>query len=763
MPRSLSRSVLGIAACLLSIGTPAARAADNPADTLAKVYGEWRIAVKPDKGADYDQLIETEGLPLFRKAGGRMVGWWKTLIGNLYEQVTIWEYDDMAAFEKAVGFLGGSAEFAAFVAKRDPLLSGEENRFLKPAAGSPTHPLPAPGKFVIHEVHRVPLIHQPAFVDWLATTGIKLLEKHGIHPIGPFTTAVGRWGEVTLLFRFESLAERDRLISRFMASPEGAKYDSTLKHWNPDVTTRLLLPAPFAQPPALEQPAVKGKPASAIPGSPLLPHLEQVAPRVFAAGFADQHRSANCGFFAARNYSVLVDLPRGVAVPEFVKEVERLTGKAPRRLILTHGQPNDAPIIADLLISGVREIVATPATRDEIMNPLPAESRIPMRICHLPTDLGDESIPVRFLPADGSAAAGCASVELPADGVLFAGPLVVNGPRARLAGSDSALWVEELKSLENHLLKRVVPGFGSWAAGDPIVRQRRFLEELRSQVAYAIALGKPPESLEKQVRISSDFQVWMPYDNPVADDLLYVYRELTVPNAPFSGKPPRPDDRQVHALVLIGDGPHEPAHLEAGLAPAFAAAGVVPHYTVDVRALTAENLAHVKLLVVLRDGLMRPTDDPKSFYCWVTREHEQAVVQFVEQGGGFLNLHNSLGLYPENGAYLNLAGGKYIGHGPLERFRVEAVDRDHPITRGTVPFTVADEQHTPVVDATRVRLLFKSRSDGGVTGDAGWVREPGSGRLCHLACGHTREALLNPVYRQILANAMLWCAKREPL
>ena len=73
-------------------------------------------------------------LPLFRAAGGRMVGWWKTLIGDLYEQVTIWEYDDMAAFEKAIGFLGPNPQFAEFVALRDPLLAGEENRFLRPAA-----------------------------------------------------------------------------------------------------------------------------------------------------------------------------------------------------------------------------------------------------------------------------------------------------------------------------------------------------------------------------------------------------------------------------------------------------------------------------------------------------------------------------------------------------------------------------------------------------------------------------------------------------
>ena len=66
------------------------------------VYGEWRIQIRPDKLAEYSQLIETKGLPLFRAAGGRMVGWWTTLVGDLYEQITIWEYDNMAAFEQAV-------------------------------------------------------------------------------------------------------------------------------------------------------------------------------------------------------------------------------------------------------------------------------------------------------------------------------------------------------------------------------------------------------------------------------------------------------------------------------------------------------------------------------------------------------------------------------------------------------------------------------------------------------------------------------------
>jgi type 1 glutamine amidotransferase len=136
-------------------------------------------------------------------------------------------------------------------------------------------------------------------------------------------------------------------------------------------------------------------------------------------------------------------------------------------------------------------------------------------------------------------------------------------------------------------------------------------------------------------------------------------------------------------------------------------------------------------------------------------------VQFVEQGGAFLNLHNAMGLYPEGGPYLNLVGGRYVGHGPLERFRVELVDTQHPITRGISSFFVADEQHTPPFDAQKVHLLLENRSADGKTAAAGWCYEPGRGRLCHLANGHTRESLLHPAYQHLMRNAVNWLLRKS--
>src|SRR5262249_27920021 len=158
-----------------------------------------------------------------------------------------------------------------------------------------------------------------------------------------------------------------------------------------------------------------------------------------------------------------------------------------------------------------------------------------------------------------------------------------------------------------------------------------------------------------------------------------------------------------------------------GLKPVFAAAGVTAHFTVDVRALSADNLAKVDLLVVLRDGMQRPQTGPDTEYIWMTQEQQDAVVRFVRDGRAFLNLHNSMRLYPPSGGYLEVVGGRYIGHAPLERFRVEVVAAAHPIPRGVSGFSVADEQHPPPYDKDKVHLLLQNRSDEGQVAAAGWA------------------------------------------
>ncbi len=731
------------------------RPATPPGEATHRVYGEWRIRVRPDKGPEYNRLIEQSGLPLFRAAGGRLVGWWKTLIGDLYEQVTIWEYDDMAAFERAVGQLSKNAAFARFVEARDPLLAGEESRFLRLATGVERPRLPEPSPFVIHDTHRVPLARRGAYLDFMTRQGLDLLKAHGFRTVGPWIVDVGRWTEVTYLFRFESLAERERLVAEFSATADARLYGEKVNSFVDEVTTRLLVPAPCAAVPTVD---ITPKATSS---NTLLPHRERLAPGVYAVGFSDRHRSANCGWVALGEETLLIDLPRGNLIAEFLALVAASTGKPARTLALTHVENGDVSILRSLFREGIARVLTSPGIRAQLLAAPDGLDPASVRALEDRTPIGTATFPVDFLPLDHVAGQAGAAVHLPDQNVLFAGPLVINGPRAPLAGSDTALWVSSLRRLEALVPARVVPGFGSWGGPELLARQRRFLTDLRRQVGYHVAQGRSLADLRDQVRLPTDCFVWMPYDTPVAGDLDHIYRELTVPVAPFHGRAPTASDPRPHALVLIGDQPHEPGHIEEGLQPVFEATGVVPHFTVDVQSVSAENLAKVRLLVILRDGLQRPERDSRANFTWMTPEQQRAVVSFVEGGGGFLNLHNSLGLYPADGPYLDLVGGRYISHGPLERFRVEVVDPDHPVTRGVSGFFVADEQHTPSYDEQRVHLLLRSRSDDGKAAAAGWVREPGRGRLCHLANGHTREALLHPMYQRLMRNAIRWCLRLE--
>ena len=531
-PRRMWKVLIALAVLALpSRGDDGRIQADPKPDAAAsRVYGEWRIRVRPDQGPAYNRLIEQSGLPLFRGAGGRMVGWWNTLVGDLYEHMTIWEYDDMAAFERAIGILNKDPAFARFVAARDPLLSGEESRFLRPVPGALSPALPDPAPFVVHEVHRVPLARRDAYLAFMTGQGLGLLKAHGFRPVGPWVVELGRWTEVTYLFRFESLAERERLIAAFSATGDARTYGTQVGEFAEEVATRLLIPAPFA------------KAATARPGSSAgsLPHREELAPGVHAAGFDDKHHSANCGWVAPGAESLLIDLPRGIPIPEFLDLVAGSAGKPARTLVLTHARDGDAAIVRDLCERGITRVVASPATRDRLL----AHSRYPdelgrrLLVRSDPTSLGDASLAVEFRPMDGIAGRAGAVVYLPGRAVLFGGPLVVHGPRAALPGSDTERWVEALRQIETLAPAHVVPGSGSWGGPEVLARQRRFLAELRRQVGYLVAQGRPRDVLREQVKLPADVVAWMPYDTPTAEDLDHVYRELTVPVAPFHGRAP---------------------------------------------------------------------------------------------------------------------------------------------------------------------------------------------------------------------------------
>jgi type 1 glutamine amidotransferase/glyoxylase-like metal-dependent hydrolase (beta-lactamase superfamily II) len=497
----------------------------------------------------------------------------------------------------------------------------------------------------------------------------------------------------------------------------------------------------------------------------LLP--QEVAPDVHVLCASHRFRSATVGWVTFGDESILIDCPHPDYLPKILAKIESTTGSPLKRVILTHSRQSQLDAARELLKRGVR-VYAEGQTAAQLKQALASEDASADAIDGIdePTEIRCDGVSIELHPLGYASGPGNLAALVPQRKILFAGEVCSNGPKNDFSRGHNKRWIEAVTRLEGLSAETVVPGFGGVGGPELLRRQKDFLVELRRRVSYLITQSKTRDfvvdrlKLHSGVPVSPILSLWFPYGTPRVPDIEHLYDELTVPMSPYKNHPFDEEDGGPRALALIGDRVHDPAHIEECLGRAFSDAGVAVRFAFDVRALSAENLEEVDLFCILRDGSHRPdaTDKPAM---WMTRDQENAIVGFVKNGGALLGLHNCPGLYPKGGPYLELLGGTFKGHGPLERFRVKVSDRHHPITRGVESFEVADEQHTPVPDLDKVHIFLKSYSERGVEGVAGWAYEFGEGRVAYLANGHTRESLAHPMVQLLLRNAINWGLKRE--
>jgi type 1 glutamine amidotransferase len=501
------------------------------------------------------------------------------------------------------------------------------------------------------------------------------------------------------------------------------------------------------------------------PSGALLP--KRLAPDVHVLCSSHRFGSATVGWVTFREEAVLIDCPHPDSLPKILTGIESTTDKPLKRLVLTHSRPSQLEAAREFLRRGVL-VFAERQTASLLKQTLPANDPAAraIREVHELTKIQDDGVLLELHPLGHASGPGNLAVLVPHRSILFAGEVCSNGPKSSIARGHNRRWIEATGRLQRLSAETVVPAFGGTGGPELLQRQRDSLVELRRRVSYLVTQTKPRDfvvdrlTFQTGVPVSPILSNWFPYDIPDGDDIGHLYDELTVPASPYTNDPFDEEERRPRALALIGDRVHDPAQIEQNLTRAFSEAGVAVRFAFDVRALTSENLKQVQIFCILRDGVHWPEATDRNSV-WMTPDQQKAVIGFVEDGGAVLGLHNCLGLYPAGGPYLEVMGGTYNGHGPLERFRVKVTDGGHPIARGVEPYEVADEQHTPVPSPGKVHIFLKSESDEGVEAAAGWTREFGKGRVCYLANGHTRESLAHPMVQLLLRNAVHWCLSRE--
>ncbi|WP_306294799.1 ThuA domain-containing protein [Sphingobium lactosutens] len=179
------------------------------------------------------------------------------------------------------------------------------------------------------------------------------------------------------------------------------------------------------------------------------------------------------------------------------------------------------------------------------------------------------------------------------------------------------------------------------------------------------------------------------------------------------------------------------------------------------------------------------------------QDQRQALIDFVERGGRWFALHgtNSILRFIEGGTvttpdetpdFMALMGTQFVGHPPIDRYRVDVVDPAHPLVKGIEPFETVDELYLSRPCAP-VETLLDCQYDGGPLGSfrqtptepgrhpVFYLRHLGQGAVLYLTLGHCRgphdmRPLLDhwpstdrcsweePIFYELLRRGLAWAS-----
>lgn len=137
--------------------------------------------------------------------------------------------------------------------------------------------------------------------------------------------------------------------------------------------------------------------------------------------------------------------------------------------------------------------------------------------------------------------------------------------------------------------------------------------------------------------------------------------------------------------------------------------------------------------------------------------------QFVEGGKGLVLVHFACGAWQDWPEFISLAGRvwdpKLRAHDPRGSFRVEIVNREHPITKGLNSFDTEDELYTCLNGDRPVEILATARSKvDGKDYPMAFVLDCEKGRVFHCVLGHDAKALENASVGELYRRGTAWAA-----
>ncbi len=191
-------------------------------------------------------------------------------------------------------------------------------------------------------------------------------------------------------------------------------------------------------------------------------------------------------------------------------------------------------------------------------------------------------------------------------------------------------------------------------------------------------------------------------------------------------------------ILFLGDnGHHQPGVRLRTLAPAMLSRGIQLVYTEDIAALNHDNLKRY-------DGLLIYANIDE-----ISSDHEKALLDYVEDGGGLFALHCASYCFRNSQRYVDLVGAQFTRH-QSGVVRTRIVAPEHPVMKGFTGFESWDETYVHARHNDKNRTVLEMRETEPWT----WVRTQGKGRVFYTAWGHDDRTWSNPGFQNLVERGL---------
>ncbi len=211
-----------------------------------------------------------------------------------------------------------------------------------------------------------------------------------------------------------------------------------------------------------------------------------------------------------------------------------------------------------------------------------------------------------------------------------------------------------------------------------------------------------------------------------------------------AAEPPR-----LKVLFLGDNGHHQPRARFTQLQPVMAKRGIDLTYTDRMADLNSKTLAGYDALAIYAN-----TES-------IAPEQEQALLDYVNSGKGFVPLHCASYCFLNSPKYIALVGAQFQRHG-TGVFRTKISLPNDPLMQGFGGFESWDETYVHHKHNDTDRIVLESRAEGDADEPWTWIRKQGKGRVFYTAWGHDQRTWSNPGFQNLVERGIRWAAGQDP-